>query len=526
MKRICYVGIIGLLLYGCGPSKPNVSLTIVSGSENEALEPLVRRFAEQENIDVTVSYKGSVDIMLALEKGVRLEYDVVWPANSLWLRLGDRKGVIKHEKSIMRSPVAFGVKKSVAQRLGWIGTDVRVADILTAAESGQLRFAMTSATQSNSGASAYLGFLHALAGSPEVLTLDHLNDEAVQEKVGRLLRSINRSSGSSGWLMDLIVKDYARYDAMVNYEALIIEANKTLIGAGEEPMMAIYPIDGMMVADSPLAFVNKGDKEKEQALLKLQDYLLSEPVREEIQKKGRRAGVLGLQMSRPDRAVFNPNWGIDTERVISQVPLPAESVIREALSLYQTTLRKPSITVYVLDYSGSMRGDGEEALRRAMETLLEPAVAKRFMLQAAPKDIHVVIPFNGKVLHTWQTTGNNPSELRQLLKKIFNQGVGGGTNIYAALTAAFEKLAEYEDKMMEYFPAVILMTDGRSEGSQPELLTRVSELGFGRDVPVFSITFGDADPKQLQEISKHLDGRVFDGHKNLVDTFRKAKGYN
>jgi len=45
-------------------------------------------------------------------------------------------------------------------------------------------------------------------------------------------------------------------------------------------------------------------------------------------------------------------------------------------------------------------------------------------------------------------------------------------------------------------------------------------------IPVFSIMFGDADEKELTEISKLTGGRVFDGRRDLIDAFRKVKGYN
>lgn len=524
-RHIAFLLIV-LLLWGCGEKAPPVSLNIISGSENKSLEPMIQSFAQANNMNVNISYKGSVDIMLGLEQGQGLPYDAVWPANSLWLRMGDTRRVTKHEKSIMRSPIAFGVKKSVAQKLGWIGKDVRVADILTAAENGELRFAMTSATQSNSGASAYLGFLHAMAGSPDVLNATHLEDTTIQDQVRRLLHTVNRSSGSSGWLKDMFLEHYFRYDAMVNYEALIIEANQALVTQGKEPLYAIYPVDGLMVANSPLAYVDKGSAEKEQAFLKLQEHLSSPESRAAIGQMGRRSGLVGLSVDNPNPAVFNPDWGIDTKRVIAPIPLPAEAVFREALSLYQTSLRKPSLTVYVLDYSGSMRGEGIAALREAMETLLEPELAKRYMLQSSAKDQHIVVPFNGEVIDTWKASGNDPQTLRQLLRQVLQQQEGGGTHIYKATTEAFRQIAAYEEQLTDFFPAVILMTDGRSEGGVAPMLDQLKQYPFYRDIPVFSITFGDADESQLQDIVKHMDGRVFNGRKNLVDTFRKAKGYN
>ncbi len=311
---------------------PAPALRIVSGSENQTLEPIVTRFAQQNGVNIQMSYKGSLDIMLMLQDGT-MDYDAIWPANSLWISLGDQNKLVKDSASILRSPVVLGVKRSVAQKLGWIGKEVRVKDILDAAEGGQLRLMMTSATQSNSGASAYFGFLYAFAGNPDVLTSEQLQDPQVRAQVKRLLGAVNRSSQSSGWLRDLFLKDYDQYDAMFNYEALVIEMNQELVKTQREPLYAIYPVDGLAIADSPLAFANQGNADKEALFLKLQQYLLSQPVQDEILAKGRRAGLVGMNPGQVDRNIFNPDWGIDVTRVLNPIRFPSTPVIRQALDL-------------------------------------------------------------------------------------------------------------------------------------------------------------------------------------------------
>ena len=77
-------------------------LMLLSGSENKSLEPLFQRFAEQNHIGLHVDYLGSVDVMLQLENGAP-NYDAIWPANSLWVDLGDRQKRVRHLTS-MRSP--------------------------------------------------------------------------------------------------------------------------------------------------------------------------------------------------------------------------------------------------------------------------------------------------------------------------------------------------------------------------------------------------------------------------------------
>ena len=339
--------IIPLLFGGCDRNEPQpqkaaqknvkspaIPLSIVSGSENKTLEPLLQQFSRQQNIQITMHYMGSVDIAHEIAKGADSTFDAVWPASGLWLSLGDKQGLIKHAQSIMRSPVVFAVKKSIAEKLGWDTKDVTVMEILEATEHGDVRFAMTSATQSNSGASAFLAFLSAFAKSPEVLTADHLNDAQVGNKIKRFLNTVNRSSGSSGWLMNMLHKEYLYYDGMVNYESMVIELNQKL-APGQEPLYAVYPVDGLSIADSPLGFIDQGHQEKEEAFLKLQKYLLSPAVQDSIQSQGRRTGLVGMQADAAKSGIFNPDWGIDIQRILNPIRVPAVPVVEEALNLYR-----------------------------------------------------------------------------------------------------------------------------------------------------------------------------------------------
>jgi Ca-activated chloride channel family protein len=535
IAKVLFLGLLILPLAGCGKSEDGrvgtsqtaaADFRVVSGSENKALEPILQRFGQERGFQIHVDYKGSVDIMLELEKGSSMPYDAIWPANSLWITLGDVQKVVKHEESVMHSPVVFGVKRSLAKQLGWLDRDIKIADVLQAAENGEFSFAMTSATQSNSGASAYLGFLHAMAGAPDVLSGDHLSDPQVQDKTRRLLKQIDRSSGSSGWLKDMVVENYDKFQAMVNYESMIIEANRELETHGKEPLVAIYPTDAIMLADSPLGFVDHGDAKKEEFFRGLVEYLKSEPVQNEIMQLGRRTGVVGFDTNSVDTTVFNPAWGIDVSRVISPVPTPSEPVIREALYLYQSGgLRKPSTTVYVLDCSGSMRGSGIKDLKRAMSLLLDPGKSKRYLLQPSPEDVHILIPFDGMPRKVTQEQGNDAETLNRLLTTVEGLRAQGGTNMYAALLRGLDELEKLGD-LEQSFPALILMTDGKSQGNLSDIAERVRSRAEGPALPVFSITFGEADDRQLQQVSQLTGGRVFDGKKDLSKAFRKAKGYN
>ncbi|SLM32658.1 von Willebrand factor type A [Desulfamplus magnetovallimortis] len=506
-------------------AKHQVSLSIVSGSENKALAPVFEQFASENGIDLIITYMGSVDIAREIAKGNRIQYDAVWPASSLWFSIGGSSSLVKHTKSIMRSPVVFAVKKSVADKLEWCGKDVKVTDILKALEEKKIRFAMTSATQSNSGASAFLGFLSAFAGSPEVLTHDHLDSPELADQIKRFLRTVDRSSGSSGWLKEMLLENYLYFDGMVNYESMVIEFNQEL-GPNQDPLYAIYPVGGITIADSPLGYIDKGEPEKEEAFLNLQSWLLSDKVQKSLRQQGRRTGLIGLDMNNTNTAVFNPEWGIDIKKLIVPVTIPSATVVSEALNLYQTAFRKPSLTAYVLDYSGSMQGTGEAQLKKAMRTLLDQNIAKEFLLQSSPEDITYVVPFNSKPIAAWKAVGNDEKTLTELLTQVESLNPAGGTNMYKAAANAV-KLIKEDAESGKYHTSVIVMSDGASKGSFSDFEQSLSQLGVNiRDIPVFTILFGEAEVAQMESLAKTMSGRMFDGRKDVVLAFREAKGYN
>lgn len=528
LAAIAIIVAVGISVLQLGGSR--TSLTIVSGSENSGIEPIIAKWATRNRVDVTVSYLGSVDISREISKGADGAYDAVWPAHSLWIELGDRQKVVKHRESILRSPVVLGLRKSIAERLGWVGRDdVTIQMIAAAAKDKEFRLAMTSATQSNSGASAYIGFLYALSGNPDLLTQDHLADPQVQDGVRDLLALVDRSSGSSGWLRDALVGNPNAYDAMFNYEAIVLEANEALVEQQQEPLFMIYPANGLAVADSPLGYVDHGDADKEQAFLDLQQYLLSNEIQEEITRTGRRAGLIGLSAEAASSGIWNPDWGVDLARSIAPVPTPESDVIREALRLYQTELRKPSLTVWVLDVSGSMGGEPIEQLKQAMRLLLDPDEAALNLLQPSSRDITIILPFNDRPFDPYVIVGSDPNELQAALSRVNQLSAGGGTDLYGAIGKALDGIAPYYEKgeLSDYLPAIVAMTDGASEtDNRQKLLAQLKRLKFGKDIPIHSIAFGDADEGQLKELSDASIGRLFAAGNDLAKALRSAKGYN
>jgi Ca-activated chloride channel family protein len=523
-----FAAALGLILLAsaCQPGAAG-TLRVVSGSENQALEPLFRQFEQESGVKVEMSYQGSVDIKLLLASGEG-DYDAVWPANSLWLTLGDTGHRVSHVSSIFTSPVVFGIAMSKARSLGFVGRDVYVKDILAAIQADKLSFYMTSATQSNSGATAYLGFLYALAGNPDVLSAADLDKPALQEQARAILAGVNRGSASSAWLKDLFLKSPGA-DAMVNYESVLLDTNAELVKQGREPLYLVYPVDGLVVSDSPLGFLKPAsgaaDPAAEKNFLTFQAWLLRPEIQAKLLALGRRTGM-GGGLEGADPAVFKPEWGVDPARVLSGIRLPGATVIDKALSLYQTLLRKPSLTVFCLDFSGSMADSGEAQLKEAMRLLLDQGEAAAYLLQAGKDDRILLLPFSSAIIDRLEASGNDPATLAALEQRLNAISADGKTDIYSPVMAGLDYIGNLSDRA-RYQPAIVLMTDG--EHNNPAVgfvdYDRARQAS-GLDVPVFSIMFGDAKQSQLDELAVASRGRVFDGRTSLAAAFRTVKGYN
>lgn len=536
-KLLALILVLVLLLSACGlgkEDKPKESqgkgdfvsqsgsgdpIKIVAGSENKVLEPILETYAKKSGKKIEMSYFGSLDIMRMLSSD-SIKYDAVWPASSIWLTMGDTNRVLKHTETTSITPVVFGVKKSLAQKLGFAGRDdVKLREIIDAIEKGGLKFAMTSATQSNSGASAYLAFLTALSKNPkDGLSADDLKNPQLQKDIKSLLSGVNRSSGSSNWLVDLFMM--GDYDAMVNYEQLIIQTNMELEKAGKEPLYAIYPVDGLSLSDSPLAYVDKGDEKKEKDFLDLQKYLLSEETQKEIEKTGKRNAF--SKISDDNKAIYKAEWGIDPDKVLSPVRLPQSAVISEALNLYQTSFKKPAYTIYVLDYSFSMRGNGEEQMIKALEQVFIPENASKNLLQATSKDKTVILPFDANPRQITTVEGSDLTRLYEIAK---DTELGPGTGLYEAAMLALET-ASNEKNLNSYTPAIVLLTDGAANGRMGIDDLKAKYANVNIDIPIFSIKFGDAVDEELNAIATLTKARVFDGRKDLIKAFQSVKGYN
>ena len=168
--------------------------SLITTPENKIMEDTIKTYLTKKGYDVEISYADNLEIVDKLNGGEK--YDAIWASNSIWL---DNLNNIStsDSKSTSITPITFGIKKSKAEKLGLVNKNVKMSDILTLIKNKELTFSMANPINTNSGASSYLNILSTLAGNPDVLTSEHLQNEKLKNDLKTFFSGLARTSGES-----------------------------------------------------------------------------------------------------------------------------------------------------------------------------------------------------------------------------------------------------------------------------------------------------------------------------------------
>ena len=131
------------------------------------------------------------------------------------------------------------------------------------------------------------------------------------------------------------------------------------------------------------------------------------------------------------------------------------------------------------------------------------------------------IPFSTNVKEIWST--QNGTQTTELLEKINNNKSTGTTALHLACAKAVDVLKD--EDMNKYNVSVVLMTDGQGNVGTFQTL-QYEYKRINKQIPVYSIMFGEAMESQLKEIANMSNGKIFDGKSDLVKAFKEVRGYN
>lgn len=529
--RYASVAAVFALAAACSPGSDSAStgdddalpadaFTILAGSELKDVDvQLGEEIRKATGLDVRFKYAGTLDAIDRLNAGE--SFDAVWVSHGKYLAMNpELKSRIAAQEKIMLSPVILGVKRSKAEALGWDRQDPTWKDIADAAGAGTFTFGMTNPTASNTGFTALIGIAAALASNPDALTEADVANPALKT----FFQGQRMTAGSSGWLADAYAADASKVDGIINYESVILSLNAN--GKLGEPLVPVYPREGIITADYPLMLLNGAKRAEYERLVA---YLRSAAFQTRLS---------AATLRRPVNAESSPAPAIP-KRTLIELPFPGQpQIINALLDAFLADVRVPSTSRYVLDLSGSMNEEGRiDQLKTAMDTLAggDPGTLGNRYARFQNRERIGLIPFSNEPMPTLgfdmgTTSAENEATLAAIKAAVAGMQPDGGTAIYDSVQRAMSELAlEKRTGDAPRYYTIVLMTDGENtQGmSLRELLRwRESQSEAVKSIRVFPIVFGNADAGQMQALAEATGGKAFDAKVgSLAMVFKDIRGY-
>ncbi len=529
--RWLVLAVVGALVAGCTAATPAdpQTLRVLAGSELADLGPVLDEAAAATGVRVRLDPVGTLDGAEQVASGAaQKDHDAIWFSSNRYLSLlPDAAPRLGAGVDIASSPVVLGLRRSVAQRLGWVGRPVSWSEIASAAGDGRFTYGMTDPSASNTGFSTVVAVATALVGSGSALTVGQAASTAPGMRAFFSAQTL--SAGSSGFLQDAWTRRATGadpgppVDGLVNYESVLLGMNAS--GTLPEPLELIYPSDGVVTADYPFTVLAGVPDPLRDAARRLTDHLRTPDVQRRIMElTHRRPAVPGVPKA--------PELGGAT---LVELPFPAQAdVVDTLLTSWFDRIRRPSRTIYVLDTSGSMQEEDRIGrLRGALAGLAgaDPSLTGRFRRFRAREQV-TLLPFSDgpRAPQTFTVAENDPGPVRQ---QIADAGTvlapGGQTAIYDSVRRAYELAGQQIAADPDRFTSIVLMTDGANTvGSDAAAFRAFADArpAAVRGVPVFCVLFGDGVNAEIDDIARETGGRTFDARTtSLAEVFKDIRGY-
>lgn len=515
------------VLGACSLELPGAGDTfrILAGSEIEDLAPLLEQAEDVIDADIEIEYTGTLEGAERIASGGAQDFQASWFSSNRYLELlPGASSAIGPANEIMFSPVILGVRESTAAELGWDATPPSWTEIADAAESGDFTFAMTNPSSSNTGFSALIGVATALSETGSALTSADI--DRVADQLRGFFSGQTLTAGSSGWLADAFVERQTdpdrQIDGLVNYESVLQTLDET--GATAEPLILVYPSDGVVTADYPLTFLRSGTEDDRERYDRLVEWLL-EPEQQQA--------IVDTTNRRPVTSGGSPDPEL-SDAVLVDLPFPNQlQVATDLINAYLNEIRRPSQTLFVLDTSGSMEGQRIEDLQQALKNLAGADTSTQgSFARFRNREVVTLIEFNTFPLEpeVYQIPEDGGEEvLAEISARADQLFAGGDTAIYDALIRGYEVAEGQVAENPDAYTSIVLMTDGELTVGQDLGAFQAFYEGLpaeARSVPTFTILFGESSVEEMQAVARLTGGRVFDAREGeLSGAFQEIRGY-
>ncbi len=509
----------------------NATLTIAYSPEKAALiKDLATKFnAEKQRTSdrqlmqialVELSSEEMVNQTLAGEPG----FQALTPDSSLWLDQLNRRwaqtqalepGAIAPRLTgepvrYAISPIVIAAWEDVARSLGWPDQPVGWTTLQTRAqEDSNFRWSHPS-TAYASGLLATLAEFYSGAGVQRGLTAEMAQDAKTVEFVAAIEKTVQFYGEAELAVIQYVIQDGPKkLDAFVISEQLLVAFNTGVYGNPPAHLVALYPAEGTLWADHPLALLETTNVTTNQrhTFQAFREFLAEAESQTLILRSGYRPADLEISLSGPASPLTAAN-GVDPAQPQTTLQLPTADVVQVVQNVWALTKRKTNV-ILVVDTSGSMEGEKLDGARLALRTFLAqiPTDQERVGLVEFNSGVANIIELN--------TLGQNRTLLTETVDAL---EAGGNTALLDAVRTAYVRLQRQADP--ERINAIVAMTDGKENASAVNLRQLAAEIQAGnQDVPVviFCIAYGnDADYDVLQTLADASGGQVRKGNTETI----------
>jgi Ca-activated chloride channel family protein len=503
-------------------------LTVAYSPEKElAFTALVDRFNEQgvttpegQRMVVQVT-ELDPEAMVNAVLDETASFQAMTPDSTLWLGQLDEAwntkfGTDEQHAAVVGETVRYGISpvviamwEGVAREMGWPDRAISWQDLLTRAQ-GDANFRWSHpSTSSASGMLATLAMFYAGANKTRGLTIEDAQNQDTLDYVAALEKTVRYyGEGNEPALIERALQEGRAFlDAFVVQEQMVVYYN-THRGSEQERLVAVYPAEGVLWEDHPLALLETRDltSAQRQTFASFRDFLLSSESQQFILRHGYRPADPSISLTGPDSLLTGDN-GVDAGEPKTALQVPNAAVVKVVHDVWWYTKRHTNVYL-VVDTSGSMRG---EKLAQAQEAL-------GIFLEQIKGDVERVgmVQFSSSVYNViyLDELGDNRETLQTAIAGL---EANGDTALLDAVSEAFTRLQNEGDS--ERINAIVAMTDGRENNSGISLNTLVRRIKRDSTVPVviFCVAYGDdADLGMLQAIVEPSSGQVLQGDPQTI----------
>ena len=391
------------------------------------------------------------------------------------------------------SPVVVVAWESVARDLGWPFEPLGWQEIqLKATRDPNFKWNHPS-TNNASGLLATLAEFYAGANLTRGLTEEAATATSTLEYVRNVEATVRFYGEGEAVILDRLQAEGRNFlDAFVAQEQVVIAWNQA---QPSERLVAIYPAEGTLWADHPLALLEL-DTVTEAQRRTYQDFvtfLTGSEAQRTLLAAGYRPADLSIALDGPD-SPFTGNDAVDWRQPQTTLQIPAQQVVQVVQNVWQYT-KRPTNVFLVVDTSGSME-DGTK-----MDSTKEALLAFLDNIQG-DRDRVGLIEFGSDIKRVEPLSTLTDDGRQRLQAVIRAMQPRGNTAMLDAVWEAHQQIVQINDT--EAINAIVVMTDGLENASRhTEIeLQRAFSNSESQRIVVFTIGFGsDADVKLLQEIA-------------------------